>query len=173
MPSRFMSTSALLGAAILAAACGSPAQTANISAAPSQSPSAVATASPSAAPSPAADGAEIDLAMTRYGDVLVDDKGLSLYIFVPDKGATSVCYGSCAHVWPPVLTTGTPRAGAGVDASLLGTTTRADGTTEVTYAGHPLYYFISDKKPGDITGQGVTGFGGPWYVIAPDGVAIR
>lgn len=173
MPSRFASACAMIGAAILATGCGGSTQAAAKSPAPSQTTSPIATASPSALPSPAALGAEVDLAMSRYGDVLVDSKGFSLYIFVADRGATSVCYGSCAQIWPPLLTNGMPHAGAGVNASLLGTSTRTDGTTEVTYAGHPLYYFISDKRAGEVTGQAVTGFGGPWYVVGPDGIAIR
>ena len=74
---------------------------------------------------------------------------------------------------PPVLTTGAPQAGTGADASLLGTTTRTDGKVEVTYAGHPLYYFIQDKAAGDATGQGVNGFGGLWWVLTPSGAAMH
>ena len=166
MPSRIASACAVVAAAILTAACGSAGSATTSS--PAASPSPVASASPSAAT-----GAVIKLGMTRVGDVLVDSSGRTIYLFVADKGTTSVCYGSCAQVWPPVLTTGTPQAGAGVSASLLGTTSRTDGKTEVTYAGHPLYYFISDKKPGDLTGQGVNGFGGPWYVVAASGAAVK
>jgi predicted lipoprotein with Yx(FWY)xxD motif len=72
-----------------------------------------------------------------------------------------------------VLTNGAPQAGDGVNAALLGTTTRADGMTQVTYAGHPLYRFVSDKKPGDATGQGLNAFGAPWYVVSPSGAQIR
>ena len=74
--------------------------------------------------------------------------------------------------WPPVLTTGAPQPGAGVTGSLLGTTARADGTTQVTFAGHPLYRFALDKAAGDATGQGVNSFGAPWYVVAPSGMQI-
>jgi predicted lipoprotein with Yx(FWY)xxD motif len=111
--------------------------------------------------------------MTRLGDVLVDSSGRTVYLFLADRGTTSSCNSSaCVLYWPPVLTKGAPQASAGVNASLLGTTHRADGTTEVTYAGHPLYYFISDKKPGDVTGQGINGFGAPWYVVARSGMRI-
>ncbi len=79
---------------------------------------------------------------------------------------------ACVQAWPPVLTKGSPQAGSGVNAALLGTTTRRDGKTEVTYAGHPLYYFISDKKAGDVTGQGINAFGGPWYVVSASGTKI-
>jgi predicted lipoprotein with Yx(FWY)xxD motif len=109
---------------------------------------------------------------TRLGTILVDGTGRTVYLFLADKGTASVCYGKCAVYWPPVLTAGTPQAGGSVNSSLLGTTKRSDGTTEVTYDGHPLYYFISDKARGDVTGQGVNGFGGLWYVVAPSGVQI-
>ncbi|HEY8798137.1 MAG TPA: hypothetical protein VIO85_09765, partial [Candidatus Dormibacteraeota bacterium] len=107
------------------------------------------------------------------GKILVDGNGMTVYLFVADTGTASTCYTSCATIWPPVLTTGAPKAGAGAQASLLGTTARTDGTTEVTYAGHPLYYFIKDKKPGDTTGQGVNGFGALWWVLAPSGAAMH
>jgi predicted lipoprotein with Yx(FWY)xxD motif len=110
---------------------------------------------------------------TRLGQVLVDGKGRTVYLFVADSGTQSNCNSSaCVQYWPPVLTTGSPQAGPGASASLLGTTTRKDGKTEVTYAGHPLYYFISDAKAGDVTGQGINGFGGPWYVVSPAGMQI-
>ena len=108
----------------------------------------------------------------KLGQILVDDKGLTLYLFVADTGTASTCYSSCATIWPPVLTTGAPQAGTGVNASLLGTTTRTDGKVEVTYAGHPLYYFLQDKAPGDTKGQGINGFGGLWWVLGPSGAAI-
>ena len=97
---------------------------------------------------------------------------MTAYLFVVDTGTSSNCYTSCASIWPPVLTTGAPQAGTGADATLLGTTTRTDGKVEVTYAGHPLYYFISDNQAGDVKGQGVNGFGGPWYVLGASGNAI-
>jgi len=108
----------------------------------------------------------------KYGPILVDDKGMTVYLFVKDTGTASTCYAQCATFWPPVLTTGKPQAGVGVDASLLGATTRTDGKVEVTYAGHPLYYFATDKAPGDTTGQGVNGFGDLWWVVKPSGVAV-
>lgn len=106
------------------------------------------------------------------GKILVDGSGKSLYLFAKDSGTTSTCYGACATYWPPLLTAGAPKAGAGVDAKLLGTTKRTDGTTEVTYAGHPLYYVVTDHNPGDATGQAVNNFGAPWYVLGPDGKRI-
>jgi predicted lipoprotein with Yx(FWY)xxD motif len=102
----------------------------------------------------------------NFGLFLVDHKGMTLYMYTKDAKNTSNCYGGCAAAWPPLLTNGTPQVGTGVTASLLGTTTRTDGQTQVTYNGSPLYYFAKDKKPGDITGQGV---GGVWFVLSPRG----
>jgi predicted lipoprotein with Yx(FWY)xxD motif len=98
---------------------------------------------------------------------------MTVYLFVADTGTSSTCNTACATVWPPVLTTGAPQAGTGATASLVGTTTRTDGTIEVTYAGHPLYYFVQDKSPGDTTGQGVNSFGALWWVLSPSGAAIH
>jgi predicted lipoprotein with Yx(FWY)xxD motif len=132
------------------------------------SPSSAASSSPSAA----ATGAKVAVATdAKLGQILVDDKGMTLYLFVADTGTSSTCYSNCATFWPPLLTTGTPQAGTGANQSLLGTTTRTDGKVEVTYAGHPLYYFLNDKAPGDTKGQGVNGFGGLWWVLNPAGAA--
>jgi predicted lipoprotein with Yx(FWY)xxD motif len=118
-------------------------------------------------------GARVKLAKTSDGTILVDSKGITLYDFVKDKGTTSACYGACAALWPPLITTGKPVAGPGVRASLLGTTRRKDGKLEVTYGGHPLYYFVTDRKPGQTTGQGVNQFGGPWWVLSAAGKEIH
>jgi predicted lipoprotein with Yx(FWY)xxD motif len=108
----------------------------------------------------------------KLGQILVDGSGRTLYLFAADKGASSTCYGSCATYWPPLLTNGAPKAGAGADAMLLGTTNRTDGTIEVTYNGHPLYYVVTDHNPGDATGQAVNNFGAAWFVLGPDGNKI-
>jgi predicted lipoprotein with Yx(FWY)xxD motif len=118
-------------------------------------------------------GTKVAIGKTGVGRILVDSKGISLYDFPPDKGTTSVCYGACAALWPPVLTHGKPVAGPGVRASLLGTTKRKDGKLEVTYNGHPLYYWVGDHKPGQTTGQGLNQFGGPWWVLSPAGKEIH
>jgi predicted lipoprotein with Yx(FWY)xxD motif len=120
-----------------------------------------------------AGGAHINVATSPLGRILVDSKGITLYDFPPDKGTTSVCYGACAALWPPLITHGKPIAGPGVRRSLLGTTKRKDGKLEVTYNGHPLYYFVSDRKPGQTTGQGLNQFGGPWWVLSPAGKEIH
>jgi predicted lipoprotein with Yx(FWY)xxD motif len=103
---------------------------------------------------------------SSLGSFLVDSQGMTLYLYTKDTPNTSNCYGGCATAWPPLLTTGAPTAGAGVDDSKLGTTTRTDGSTQVTYNGWPLYYFAGDHAAGDTTGEGK---GGVWYVITPDG----
>jgi predicted lipoprotein with Yx(FWY)xxD motif len=118
-------------------------------------------------------GTKVALANSPLGHILVDSKGITLYDFVKDKGTTSACYGACAALWPPLTTKGKPVAGRGVRASLLGTTKRKDGKLEVTYGGHPLYYFVTDRKPGQTTGQGVNQFGGPWWVISAAGKEIH
>jgi predicted lipoprotein with Yx(FWY)xxD motif len=118
-------------------------------------------------------GTHVVVAKSPLGRILVDSKGITLYDFPPDRGTTSVCYGACAALWPPLLTHGTPVAGPGARASLLGTTKRKDGKLQVTYGGHPLYYFVTDRRPGQTTGQGVNQFGGPWWVISPAGKEIR
>jgi predicted lipoprotein with Yx(FWY)xxD motif len=121
----------------------------------------------------AAAGTAVDVGKSPLGHILVDRKGITLYDFLPDKRTTSVCYGACAALWPPLITKGKPTAGPGVRASLLGTTKRKDGKLEVTYNGHPLYYFVSDRKPGETTGQGLNQFGGPWWVLSPAGKEIH
>jgi predicted lipoprotein with Yx(FWY)xxD motif len=103
------------------------------------------------------------------GKVIVDSKGMTLYDFHKDKGTTSACYGECAAVWPPLLTSGEPKAQGGAEASLLGTTKRKDGTVQVTYNGHPVYGFVEDKKPGETNGNDFKGFGAQWYALEPNG----
>jgi predicted lipoprotein with Yx(FWY)xxD motif len=105
---------------------------------------------------------------SSLGPILVDDRGMTLYLFQKDEPGTSNCYDKCAASWPPLLTSGAPVAGDGIDGSLLGTTTRKDGGTQATYNGWPLYYFAKDSQPGDVKGQGV---GNVWYVITPSGQA--
>ena len=161
MKSKLLVTNAIVATALLVGACGG-----------SSGSSSTSSASPS--PSPAATGEKIAVATNaKLGSILVDEKGLTVYLFVADTGKESTCYTSCAAIWPPVLTDGAPQAGTGADASLLGTTTRTDGKVEVTYAGHPLYYFVKDKVAGDVTGQGINGFGALWWVMSPAGAAIQ
>ena len=130
--------------------------------------------SPGSSQTPAATSpATVAVAMNaKLGTILVDGSGRTLYLFEADKTTASTCYGACATYWPPLLTNGAPLAGAGVNASLLSTTKRTDSTTEVTYAGHPLYYVVTDHNPGDATGQGINNFGALWDVVGPDGKQI-
>ena len=109
---------------------------------------------------------------SRFGRILVDGSGRTLYLFTRDRGR-SRCYGACARAWPPFLTRGRPRARAGARPGLLGTTRRRDGTRQVTYRGHPLYYYVGDRRPGDILCQNVVEFGGTWLIVSPAGRAIR
>jgi predicted lipoprotein with Yx(FWY)xxD motif len=106
------------------------------------------------------------------GQILVDANGKTLYLYEADKGATSACYDQCASVWPPLTATGALTAGQGVNQSLLSTTSRKDGSMEVVYNGHPLYYFVSDKQAGDTTGQALKSFGADWYVLSAAGTKI-
>jgi predicted lipoprotein with Yx(FWY)xxD motif len=120
--------------------------------------------------SPEATGAAVvSAAQTKLGKVIVDSKGMTLYDFHKDKGTTSSCYGGCAAVWPPMMSEGKPQAGEGAMASKLGTTSRKDGTTQVTYAGHPLYTYVEDTKPGEANGNDFSSFGGQWYALKPSG----
>jgi len=116
---------------------------------------------------------KVALAASPLGHILVDSKGITLYDFAKDKGGMSACYGACAALWPPLTTGAKPIAGPGVHASLLGTTKRNDGKLEVTYDGHPLYYYVSDRKPGETTGQGLNQFGAPWWVLSAAGKEIH
>ena len=165
---RLLVIAAASAAIVLVAGCGKS------SSSKSASPSPPATSPPTtAAPATtAAGGMTVAIKSSGLGRILVDAKGRTLYLFEKDKGTTSSCYGACASGWPPYTTTGAPQAGGGATASLLGTTARTDGTTQVTYKDHPLYYFVGDKQPGEVTGEGVNAFGAKWYVLAPSGNKI-
>ena len=117
-------------------------------------------------------GATVKTRHGKLGTFLVDGKGRTLYLFQKDKTTKSRCTDDCAAAWPPLLTTGKPIASGSVKKALLGTTKRADGTTQVTYNHHPLYRFVDDKKAGDTKGQAVRAFGAKWYVVAPSGKKI-
>jgi len=114
--------------------------------------------------------------ITGLGTILVDGEGLTLYMFEPDRqSGRSTCAGECENRWPPVILVDgakAPLAGSGVSPSLLGTTVRADGFTQITYNGWPLYLWHGDSKPGDTAGQGLNDSGGLWYVLNPEGVPV-
>lgn len=161
MKSPFIYAGAALAVALAVSACGG-----NGYGTPS-----TGSAAPSKAP-PSYTSTTVGVTTTRLGQFLVDDQGRTLYLFEADKGMTSTCDGACAQAWPPLLTSTGEKAGTGVSAAELGTTTRKDGTTQVTYNDHPLYYFVADRKPGDVTGQGLNQFGAAWYVVSPAGSKI-
>ena len=126
------------------------------------------------APAPAAttSSATVSAKSGPLGTILVNNKGDTLYLFQNDKTSTSTCNGSCAKQWPPLTVSGKPTAGSNVKSNLLSTTTRSDGSKQVTYNGHPLYTFSGDKKPGQMNGQGLNAFGANWYVVGTDGKQI-
>ena len=166
---------ALVAAALLAAGCGSSSTNAASGSTSSKSSGGYGYGAPAKSATttaPATGSATISSRMTSLGQILVDGNGMTIYLFEKDKGTTSMCDSSCARFWPPVTTSGAPKAESGVIAAKLGTTKRADGTTEVTYNGHPLYLYAGDKSAGDVTGQGLNAFGALWYVLSPTGQAI-
>jgi predicted lipoprotein with Yx(FWY)xxD motif len=107
---------------------------------------------------------------STYGRILFDGRGFVLYSFSHDPRNRSTCSGACATAWPPYLVKHAPSARSGAKALLLGTVRRADGKLQATYAGRPLYYYVGDRKPGQILCQGVKEFGGRWQVVRPTGV---
>jgi predicted lipoprotein with Yx(FWY)xxD motif len=113
----------------------------------------------------------VSVRSTAYGKILVNSKGDTLYLWAKDKNDKSACSGGCLAVWPFVLISGKPTAGSGVNAKLLGTI-KVKGGNEVTYNKHPLYTYISDVKPGIISGEGNKSFGAPWWVVSTAGDAI-
>jgi len=121
-------------------------------------------------PRPAA--LQLRTAASRYGRVLVDHRGRALYLFTRDAGSRSACSGACARAWPPYLASRRGRGSAGARSSLIGITRRGDGSHQLTYAGHPLYYYVGDRSPGQILCQDVEEYGGHWWVVSPAGGPI-
>ncbi|MEV7396409.1 hypothetical protein [Aeromicrobium sp. NPDC092404] len=158
--------SALLIACLLLTACsegnGDKAES-------TTTPSASRTTTPGSEPAPKpSTGTEIVVADSEFGPMLFDSREQAIYLFDLEETEAPKCYGECAKAWPPVLTEGEPLAGDGVDASLLGTFRRAEGTMQVTYGGHPLYYY-AHEGPGEVECHDVFLNGGNWYVVQPDG----
>jgi predicted lipoprotein with Yx(FWY)xxD motif len=122
---------------------------------------------------PASTGTLVALRKTPIGSVLVDARGRTLYLFEKDRGGVSACNTACIKYWPALTSSGAPRAGRGVHQSLLRVTAPRNGRSQVTYAGHPLYTFVGDKRPGQSTGEGLTNFGAGWYVVAASGRKIE
>ena len=168
------------GIALTASACSSSATSSNSSAtapppsssAPAQASSPSEAASASASSGGSAETVDLKSISGIPGMALVDEDGKALYLWEADKNGTSTCTGPCAAAWPPVTTSGAPQAGSGVDKSLLSTVKRTDGTEQVTYNGHPLYYFVGDTAAGMAKGQGSKAFGASWYVLNAKGSKI-
>jgi predicted lipoprotein with Yx(FWY)xxD motif len=118
-------------------------------------------------------GKRVKTGKTSFGTILQDKRGHSLYLFTRDRGRWSNCYGDCADVWPPLLTAGKPVAVGGAKQAELGTTRRRSGKLQVTYNGHPLYYFVSEDEPNEVLCQAAPEFGGIWYVVNRNGAAIK
>ena len=154
---------AVLGAALLVTACGSSSSSSSAPAASSTPASSGSTGSATAISITTAKGPD--------GTYLVGPSGRPIYLWVADGGGKSACASACAKVWPPVIATTKPTVSGGVNAANLSTITRSDGTKQVTYMGHPLYYFIADKGS-NIKGQGSNSFGAKWWLVAPSGSAI-
>jgi predicted lipoprotein with Yx(FWY)xxD motif len=110
---------------------------------------------------------------SAYGRILFDSRGRALYAFTRDPRGRSDCSGACAAAWPPYIARGRLRAAGPVERSLLGTTRREDGSRQVTYAGRPLYYYVGDRRPGEVRCQNVREFGGVWLVMRANGRVVR
>ena len=169
------------GIGLLMAACSSSSSTTTSSPAASSPASSSAAAAPATtqASSPAATGQASGAATVSLATIsglpakaLVGSNGRTVYLFQADKNGASACTGACAAAWPPDTVTGTPQAGSGVSQALLGTITRPDGTRQVTYNGHPLYYFTADAAAGTARGQAVKAFGAEWDVVGVGGSKI-
>jgi predicted lipoprotein with Yx(FWY)xxD motif len=162
------------GIALAATACSSGSSSSGGAATAAASSATAQASSPAAAPSSSAAAMTIGLVSVSGipGKFLADSQGRTLYLFEADKDGTSTCTGACAGAWPPVTASGMPTAGSGVDVALLGTVKRADGTEQVTYNHHPLYYFAADTGAGTAKGQGSKEFGAGWYVVNATGSKI-
>jgi predicted lipoprotein with Yx(FWY)xxD motif len=169
MTRSFKLTALALAGALVLAACGGS----------STSGSSVASSAPaygggsSSVPAGSGSASVVSTRTTSLGTFLVDGQGRALYLWNADHGSKSTCTGACAQAWPPLTTTATPKVGGAVKSSLLGTAMRADGSREVTYAGHPLYTFTGDMAAGQTTGEGSVAFGAPWWVVTTGGTALQ
>ena len=161
---RFLTITAIC-AGLLVAGCGDDDDS-------SDSAGTTETAETATAPAkPAAEGTTVKLSDSQFGQILFGENDQAIYLFETESGPRAECYGACAEAWPPVLTKGDPQAGPGLKASLLGTTERTDGTTQVTYNGHPLYYY-AHEGPNEVTCHNVAEFGGLWLVVDAAGDAV-
>jgi predicted lipoprotein with Yx(FWY)xxD motif len=173
---RVAALAAIAISALALAACGSSSSSnssaSSSTAAPAAASSTSSTSATTTAAAAAVSGITIGTAKAHGHTYLTGMSGRSVYLWVADTSDKSNCSGACAQAWPPVTTKGKPTAGAGVNAADLGTTMRSDGTEQVTYNGHPLYYFVADKTAGSTAGQGSSGFGAKWWLVDTSGSAI-
>ncbi|HWD74353.1 MAG TPA: hypothetical protein VG371_04400 [Solirubrobacteraceae bacterium] len=168
-----MTAAAVLGVALIAAGCGSSSTGSSSATTSPAAASASSTASGASTTSnAAATGTSIKTASGSAGTYLTDAAGRALYLWVADSNGKSSCSGACASIWPPLTSKAAPRGSGGVKAAALGTITRSDGTKQVIYNGHPLYYFASDTGARTTKGQGSNTFGAKWWLVTPAGNAI-
>lgn len=161
-------------ACVLTAGCGAPVESPPVAAPstpPAETTSAVPAPSPTVTPNPSPasqPGRVVIAADSEYGPMLFDGTGQPIYLFTAEREGRPACYDACSADWPPVLTRGDPRALGDVRGSLLGVTRRDDGSRQVTYAGHPLYFYAHEGKY-EVLCHDVVGYGGTWLVVRPDG----
>jgi len=158
-----------VGVAVLAAACSSAGSSTAASSPAASSPAAPASGAAAGGSASASGGTVITTASSSAGTVLTTSSGRAIYLWAKDTGDMSQCSGACAGAWPPVTATGTVTAAGSAKPSDLGTITRSDGTKQVTYDGHPLYFFSGDSSAGTATGQGSDSFGAKWWLVTPSG----
>jgi predicted lipoprotein with Yx(FWY)xxD motif len=161
-PTRVGGLAALASVALILAACGGSSSSGSTSA---------ASAAP-ASSSASAGGTTIGVAQASSGMYLTGPSGHAIYLWKADTGDKSTCSGACASEWPPLTVSGSPSAASGVSQSDLGTITRTDGTKQVTYDGHPLYYFAGDSSASATAGEGSNSFGASWWLVAPSGSPV-
>ncbi|HET8978012.1 MAG TPA: hypothetical protein VFN87_07630 [Solirubrobacteraceae bacterium] len=167
---RSLGAAAVVAVALVAAGCGS-------SSTPGSTSSAAAGGgggygSSAASSTASAKSVSIKTAQRAGKTYLTDSAGRSVYLWTADSRDSSKCSGACASAWPPLVTKGQPTASSGARPAMLGTISRGNGTRQVTYDGHPLYYFAGDTGPGTTSGEGSNGFGAKWWLVAPAGSAV-
>jgi predicted lipoprotein with Yx(FWY)xxD motif len=153
---------------LLTNACGGGSATQAERSSRATPPAEVSPAAPSSTSPPAADGTAITTSDSEFGVMLFDERGQAIYLFDRETSEQPDCYADCAAAWPPVLTTGDPQATGDVRPDRLGTVQRSDGTAQVTYAGHPLYFY-AHEGPGEVLCHDVVEYGGTWLVVTPEG----
>ena len=161
-----IAAAAPLAITLIAVACGS-------SAGQASSSTPYGSAVPASATISVGKPTRLGAVRSSLGRIVVDGTGRTLYLFEKDKNHRSACYGACARYWPPLLSHGKPVARAGVKQSLVGTTRRRNGSKQATYAGHPLYRYVGDSRPGQTNGAGLDDFGGGWDPISPSGRKVE